>query len=181
MTVLGLDLSLTSSGIAGSDFTEAIKPKKLTRYARLRFIMTGILEIVECFGPDRVVVEGPSYNSQGGHDHERGGLWWMATDMLQEIGIGIAVAPPTNIKKFATGFGGGPKAGKDFVLLAAARHFEWFSGGNDEADALWACAMGYHHEEAPLLKRSAKQLEALEKCDWTWALPQPEIRGSLLD
>lgn len=173
MAVLGLDLSLTSTGVAGPDFTEALKPKRLTRYARLRWILHGVFELADAFEPDLVVVEGPSYNSQGGHDHERGGLWWMVTDMLQERGIGIAVAPPTNIKKYATGVGGGPKAGKDFVILAAARHFEWFAGGNDEADALWACAMGNDHLGAPLVQMPAKNREALEKCDWTWAVPEP--------
>lgn len=166
MIVLGLDLSLTSTGVAGSTWTEAIQPKKLSRWERLRYICDGVRAYVTDFAPDLVVVEGPSYNSQGGHQHERGGLWWMATEVIDSRAISIASAPPTNIKKYATGVGGGPKAGKDFVMLAAARHFSWFDGGNDEADALWACAMGYDHLEAPLTKMPAVNRQALEKVDW---------------
>lgn len=166
MAVLGLDFSLTSTGVAGTEWTDTIKPKKLVRWERLRYIRDAVSEYVDTFKPSLVVVEGPSYNSRGGHDHERGGLWWMVTELIDVRGIGIGVAPPTNIKKYATGVGAGPKAGKDFVLLAAARNFPWFEGGNDEADALWACAMGYDQMGAPLVKMPALNRTALEKVDW---------------
>jgi len=164
--VLGLDFSLTSTGVAGATWTEALQPKKLSSWARLRYICDGVRAYVTDFAPDLVVVEGPSYNSIGGHQHERGGLWWMATEIIDSLAIPIASAPPSNIKKYATGVGGGPKAGKDFVMLSAARHFPWFEGGNDEADALWACAMGYDRLEAPLAKMPAVNRTALEKVDW---------------
>lgn len=166
MTALGFDFSLTSTGVAGPTWTERIQPKKLSSWERLRYICDGVREYVTTFTPTLVVVEGPSYNSQGGHQHERGGLWWMATEIIDSQAIGIASAPPSNIKKYATGVGGGPKAGKDFVMLAAARSFSWFDGGNDEADALWACAMGYDHLEQPLVKMPALNRTALEKVDW---------------
>lgn len=166
MIVLGLDLSLTSTGIAGADWTEVLKPKKNLSFERLRFLRDGVAEYLEIFQPDLVVVEGPSYNSTGGHEHERGGCWWLVMERVDWLGIPIGVAPPTNIKKYATGVGGGPKSGKDFVVLSAARHFPWFEGGNDEADALWACAMGYDHLTEPLAKMPAVNRTALEKVAW---------------
>ncbi len=44
------------------------------------------------------------------------------------------------------------------------RRFDWFSGGNDEADALWACAMGHAHLGQPLLELPKAHLDALR----TW-------------
>lgn len=167
MIVLGLDLSLTSTGVATSSWTRAIKTKASMRgYARLRYIRGAILDTVIEAGPTLVVVEGPSFGSVGKGQHERGGLWWMITEVIDDAGIAIAVAPPANIKKYATGYGGGPKSEKDMVLMAAARRFPWFSGGNDEADALWACAMGYAWLQAPLVEMPAVNCTALDGVAW---------------
>lgn len=176
MFVIGLDLSLTSTGLAAagtapaggvySATTRAIRPKKLTGYERLRYIKHEVRStVVQCL-PDLVVVEGPSFGSVGKGQHERGGLWWMVTEAIDALGIPIAVAPPTTIKKYATGAGGGPNAGKDQVLLAASRRFDWFAGGNDEADALWACAMGADHVGEPLVAMPQLNRKALEGVDW---------------
>lgn len=165
MFVIGLDLSLTSTGLATKSSTVAIRPKKLTGYPRLRFIRDRVRSTVLQTQPDLVVVEGPSYGSVGAGQHERGGLWWMVTEAIEEY-VPIAVAPPANIKKYATGVGGGPRAGKDAVLLAASRRFDWFVGGNDEADALWACALGHDQLGEPLVAMPQENRKALAGVAW---------------
>lgn len=170
MTVLGLDLSLTSTGVATKNWTRAIRTKKLRSYPRLRYIREQILEVLIEARPQLVVVEGPSLGSQGSGFHQLGGLWWMMTEVIDDAGIELAVAPPSNIKKYATGYGGGPKSGKDAVLLAAVRRFDWFEGGNDEADALWACAMGHQWLNEPLVEMPALNKKGLDGVAWPTAV-----------
>lgn len=168
MTVVGLDLSLTSTGVATAERTWRLKPKAVrqdaplpARFTRHRYLRGAILDILAEARPELVVVEGPSFASMGGHEHERGGLWWAVLDLVDQADIEIAVATPTMIKKYATGKG---NADKDIVLSAANRRFPWFDGGNDEADALWACAMGYERIGHPLLELPAAHRDALK----TW-------------
>lgn len=163
MSVLGLDLSLTSTGVATASWTRPVRPKKLTGYPRLRYIRGAILDLVIEAAPTLVVVEGPSYGSVSRSQHERGGLWWLLCEVIDDAGIPIAVAPPKNIKKYATGNG---NADKDAVLLAACRRFGWFEGGNDEADALWACAMGHEWLGEPLVEMPTINRSTMDGVAW---------------
>lgn len=175
--ILGLDLSLTRIGAAHIDpdgrcTVWAIKPPASTGHVRLDWLSCEIAGHCEDFtSQDLVVVEGPSYGNQGtgrqsGH-HERAGLWWLVTWRLWCDDIPLAVVPPGTLKKYATGVG---NAGKDAVLLATAKRFPEFNGGNDEADALWLAAMGADHLGSPVVGMPAKHREALDAVKW------PEIR-----
>lgn len=161
--VVGLDLSLTSTGVATSTYTKTIQPKRLTSYQRLRYIKESVLEMLNYEQPDLVIVEGPSFGSVGRGMHERGGLWWMVTELVDAHGFPLAVAPPPNVKKYATGSG---NADKDKMVLAAARHFDWFAGNNDEADALWLCAVGHEYLHEPIADVPAAHKAALNGCEW---------------
>ncbi|UOR02021.1 hypothetical protein MUN77_01435 [Leucobacter allii] len=83
-------------------------------------------------------VESPSFASKGpGHDKVLSG-WWMFVDHLMSAGWEppLLVAP-SQVKKFATGKGGGPGTGKVEVALAIAKKFPDVVVKNDnEADAL---------------------------------------------
>src|SRR4051794_3668552 len=164
--VVGLDLSLTSTGLATGGHTEALRPKKLRGYPRLRALRDGVLEFLGKVQPDLVVVEGPSYGSTGSSFHQLAGLWWFITEAVDATGVPLAVASPSSIKRYATGAGGGAKASKDFVLASAVRRFDWFDGGNDEADALWACALGYAHLGDPIVEVPKDHQTALAGVEW---------------
>src|SRR6185312_10547010 len=113
--VIGLDLSLTSTGIANPEQTKAVKPKKLGGVERIRWITAQIIgHIADPVSPPTVAIEGPSYGSQHGREHERGGLWWYVVVQLDLLGYPLVVVPPAVLKKYATGKG---NAGKDEVLL----------------------------------------------------------------
>lgn len=168
MSVVGLDLSLTSTGVATAERSWRLKgrPTKADaslseRLLRHRDLRSKILDVLVETNPTLVVVEGPSHGSKGGHEHERGGLWWGVLDLVDQAEISILVATPSMIKKYATGSG---SADKDLVLSAAVRSFEWFEGGNDEADALWACAMGHEVRGQPIVSRPKTHRDALR----TW-------------
>lgn len=139
--VMGLDLSLTNTGVAafiGGEFASSHRIQSTKRgLERIRSIRENVIKDVRT--ADLVVMEGPSYGSRGQGQHERAGLWWIISDALEALGIPTAVAPPTTVKKYATGKG---NAEKDKVLGSAYQRFSHFGGNNDEADALWMAAMG---------------------------------------
>lgn len=147
--VVGLDLSLTSTGIAHMRGDQAVTdtieppPNRRSGLLRLRWLRTELLALIG--HPTLLVVEGPSYSSFGQGTHDRAGLYWLVLDGLWNRGIPVAVAPPANVKKYATGAGGGKAGSKDAVLLAAARRYPSFTGDNNAADALWLAAMGTAH------------------------------------
>ncbi|WP_345155443.1 hypothetical protein [Micromonospora maritima] len=163
--VLGLDLSLTCTGLAGADWTDTIKPPaKMRGTARMMFIRTTLLDRF-LNGYDVVAVEGPSYGSQAGQagHHERAGLWWVIRCVLDARGHQVAVIPPASVKRYATGKGNADKAA---MMLAVARRFPWFDGGEDEADALWLAAMAADHLGHPMCDMPAANRKALDAVQW---------------
>lgn len=167
MKVLGVDLSLTCTGIAGDGWTDTVKPPaKLRGHERLHHIRNTLVDRYLA-GVTLVVVEGPSYGNQGssrqqGH-HERAGLWWIVTHTLWTRGTPFAVAPPAARAKYATGKG---NAGKADVVREVTRRFPWFRGGEDEADALVLAALGADWLGAPMVAMPALHRAALTGCDW---------------
>ena len=190
MKVVGLDLSLTATGYAR--ITDPDKPvpmwwshtqgsKALAKNDkvwvsvrnRLRTLADEVLLEVHRDAPDLVVMEGPSLGSGGAGTWDRSGLWWLVYDGLMRQGQRSAIVPPSNVKIYATGKGGGPDAGKDQVTLAAARRYTSAPiSNNNEADATVLAAMGCRHLGAPVEKSlPATHLRAMPGCQWPTTLP----------
>lgn len=165
MIIVGLDLSLTSTGIAtintetGQRTVERVTSKgkkdaSLTdRQGRLHNLRLAIC--LKAADADLVVIEGPSFGQarQGGQ-HDRAGLWWIIVDWLSQPedadgwGKRIVEVSPASRAKYGTGKGNGAK---DAVLAAVVRRYpEVEVSGNDEADALLLAAMGARHLGAPI-------------------------------
>lgn len=166
MIVVGLDLSLTSTGVArwnGIAYTTAlVKPKASLRgHERLAWILGDLRERTQ--DATLAVVEGPSYGSATQGVHERGGLWWMVTHQLWLWQIPTAVAPPASVKRYATGKG---NAQKDAVLTAVVRRFAEFDGNNDAADALILAALGAEHLGHPIVPMPQTHRDALPGVAW---------------
>ncbi|MEU8371194.1 hypothetical protein [Micromonospora tulbaghiae] len=163
---IGIDLSLTCTGVAGRGWTDTIRPPaKLRGHERLQWIEDRIGDFAHrC---DLIAVEGPAYGTQRagiqrGH-HERAGLWWLTTQRLWVNKIPLAVVDPTSLKRYATGKGNADKAA---MMLAVARRFPWFDGGEDEADALWLAAMAADHLGHPMCDMPAAHRKALDAVQW---------------
>jgi crossover junction endodeoxyribonuclease RuvC len=135
--VIGLDLSLTSTGVSdGHRWADRVVPKS-NGLERLRVIRETVRSHVQ--GADLVVVEGLAF---AGFDGERAlaGLWWIIRERLDAWGLPVAVVTPQQLKKYATGVG---TSGKDQVLAAVINRWTGVEvRGNDEADALVLAAMG---------------------------------------
>lgn len=175
MTVMGIDLSLTCTGIAimtgGTLQTHTVRSRGKSdaslseRATRLRFMALDLELHVIKIKPRVVVIEGPSYNSRHGHPHDRSGLWWMVVSALQHRAIPVTEVPPMCRAKYGTGDG---RANKDQVLYAARTRWGYEGCDHNEADAVILAAMGARvlgctkDDDLPVT-----HLSAMEKIRWT--------------
>lgn len=169
--VVGLDLSLTSSGIATPDGLFRLPSKGKadddleTRCRRIASAASSVLFHVTQVDPDLVVIEAPSLGqSRQRGTHDRSWFWGMVVHDLFAEGIPTAEVPPAARAKYATGKG---NASKDAVLAAAVKRFaEHDVTGNDIADALVLMAMGADHLGSPLVEMPAAHRAALDAVRW---------------
>jgi crossover junction endodeoxyribonuclease RuvC len=170
-TVVGLDLSLTATGIAfvdgvatrtGTVRSVSIPNAKLAdRHHRIRRIVEQIVALAE--SADLIVLEGPSYGSSSVGSWDRAWLYGAAVDALVDQGHRVAVAPPSVLKKWATNNGG---ADKTAVAAAMARLWPDAEPRNDnEFDALALATMGAQQLYLPVPVR-AHHSHALTKVEW---------------
>lgn len=177
MIVVGLDLSLTSTGIARTYADNPLGPDTIvdrvtstgketatllerdTRLTALRKHITAL-----ALPADLAVVEGPSYASKNGKQHDRSGLWWAVVRNLMMNGVPVVEVPPSSRMKYATGKG---NAAKDAVLAAVVRRYPDVEvTGNDEADALVLAAMGARHLGHPIDDLPKTHLAAMDAVRW---------------
>ncbi len=166
--VAGIDISLTSTGVATLGGTIAIPTKGrrkdsiADRHARQRHITSRVLD--EVGQVDLACVEGPSHASMGqaGH-HDLSGLWWRIVGALVEREIPVAVIPPMSRAKYATGKGNSRKA---VVMEYAQRRYGALCATDDEADALVRRAMGLDWLGQPLADVPDGNRAALGGCQW---------------
>ncbi len=187
MKVMGIDLSLTSTGIAYVEdgaladtwrvrSAGSKKANLADRQYRLDRIRSEVFEVASAVGHDLFVVEAPSFGSSTGSQHDRSGLWWLVVDMLLDIGRGrVATVPPTTRALYATGKGNADKRavfeaitanvpGKAAAEVAA---LGWRQG-NDMADAMVLAAMGASHLGEPIQNTIPhdRMDEALRGVEW---------------
>lgn len=161
-TVIGLDLSLTSSGIARITWNgdnpdgvvtdihrvQSAGSKTDTwrmRAKRLRDLVDAIA--IHVLPASLVVLEGPSFNSKSPSSHDRSWFWGKVYDAIERYPVPILVVPPASAKKWATNNG---NADKDDMVLAAARMWPALEGiKNDTADALALAGIGMQLLDGP--------------------------------
>lgn len=166
MKIVGLDMSLTSTGVAvcdrsGAYSTYLIAPSKGTEgdlTARIGQVQEQLNHLIVT--ADMIVYEGLVHRSQG--------AWALA--MVQGVFHGILAredatpdrvveVPPATLKKWATGKG---NASKRAMLTQAVRELDYPGDSDDEADALWLLSIGLELAGYPLMKASAARLALLE-------------------
>lgn len=175
LVFIGLDLSLTDTGIAvianNSVKTYLVSSKGHdddpyeVRCARMVKLAAGILDHIPDSEDVHVAIEGPSFASRGGQSHERAGLWWHVYSALYTRGHLVTVIPPTSLKKYATGVG---NANKDVVLASVVRrYFDVDVMNNNTADAVVLAAMlARHHNYLIELSMPKTHLMGMDKVRW---------------
>ena len=168
MRIIGLDPSLTATGVSLLDTTD--RSWDVTTLKRTRHVVAGdprsefdrIVAIVTELrawlrdvsddwafaAADLIVMEGPAFSRTAGKTHERAGLWWAFYAAFVEACIPVLVVKPNVRAKYATGKG---NAGKDAVILAAARYYpDAEITDNNQADAVVLAAIGARFKEDPV-------------------------------
>lgn len=163
--VIGLDLSLTSTGMAYADLTQSVQPKA-KGMERLEAINRVVLEVCDRYSEPFVVVEGYSYSSRNSHAHALGELGGIVRFSLWQRGIPYADVPPTCRAKFATGKGNAGKA--EVVSAISARTGLLWSGkgAEDQCDAWVLQEMGLAHFGNQRHSWPAVNLTALDTIEW---------------
>jgi hypothetical protein len=185
--VVGLDVSLTCTGVAGDGWADALRCKGRGHH-RLHWLASEVMERTR--SADLVVIEGPSHGhgGQAGH-HELAGLWWMITHDLWRRGIPYAVVPPVLRTIYATGSGTPAKdypksqrarIAKGMVRDAVAERYGFSCDGPgryDKADAYILAMMGLHWLGWPAHVVPDSHRRALDSVTWP-KLREPAGRTS---
>jgi crossover junction endodeoxyribonuclease RuvC len=180
--VVGLDLSLTASGVASIELGVPLSVRMCeigrdgansdplaTRFSRLRGTAGEV--IAPCLGADLVVVEQAAFGSSNGHVTDRAGLWWLIVGRLMALGIPVVEVRIAERCTYATGKG---RANKDAIVATVARRYDTIPLSeltNNTADALILAAMGARALGHPIEVSLPKtHLAAMAKVDWPVAL-----------
>lgn len=187
MRVIGLDLSITSTGMAEVSYpttygvatvtgsgcvkTTADQPKE----KRLSSIVDHAVTFAE--GADLVVVEDGALRSLGPGREELAALRYMVRVELWSTGVPFALVRPTTLKLYTTGRG---NASKDEMVSAVdERHGTSYArmpkshGRYDLADATALAAMGMHR----LASRVPKGYATLPHLDSLTTVRWPDERN----
>lgn len=181
--VVGLDLSLTSTGVASLSLDTGMTRLELVSttgkrgaslevtLARLQVAVAGIVSHVPV-ARSLVVVEAPSHGSRFGMSHERAGLWWRTIAYLHTQGHVIAQAAPRTRAKYAAGHlpvkstQKGPDK-KEIVAALTAEHPHLAALRNDNiADGFALACMGARHLGSPIDTFTPQRVQAVAAVRW---------------
>ena len=144
--IIGLDLSLTASGVARIDdeprcWRVRSKGKSTDTLAQRSNRLARIDEEIRFAIPAgaAIAIESAAHAASTGHHHDRSGLWWLVVNTLVEQDHRVYEFTPTQVKKYATGRG---NASKMEVMAAVIKRYPQFDVADDnEADAVVLAAM----------------------------------------
>ncbi|SCL21646.1 hypothetical protein [Micromonospora inyonensis] len=173
--VVGVDLSLTGTGIASNlGWCQLIGETGITTRPldeRLDAIDRLTRDILIAIGggsgrwPALVAIEIPAYSRSGAGQHERSALWWRVVRNLRRREVPVAEIPIQARMRYATGRG---RALKGAVIDAVARRWPGYETKGDDnlADAVVLAAMAADHLGHPLAPMPAAHRAALDAVTW---------------
>jgi len=161
----GLDLSLTSTGIAVIDHgcmrTAALQTGKLRGWERVELIITECLKALDCC--DVIAAEGLAYGAKGNALLDLAALRGIVTLELHRQELPVVDVSPASLKKYATGSHMADKLamyGAALTRLGALRSVNAITTG-DEADAAWLAHMAADWYGCSLVKMPEAQRAAM--------------------
>lgn len=165
MNILGIDLSLTSTGISVNGETGTITTQAKGA-ERLSIISLAILDAIIDNSVEIVAIEGYSFASRNSQAFSIGELGGVVRTRLWERNIPYVDIPPTCRAKFATGRGNAAKTEVMSSISAKTGMIFAGKGADDMCDAwileeMCRTFIGISEHEW-----SATQLSALDKIDW---------------
>lgn len=177
MNVIGLDLSLRSTGWATADNHGVLDTADLRGPERLDHILHTLFDLLPApWDVTRVVVEGPSFASRGNAIVEIGKLHGLIEHRLWVSGIPYVIGrtakkgkrswgvPPGTLKKYATGSG---NCSKTEMVVSCRERLGYDVLDDNVADALWLRHVGLELLGEPEVKMPKAQVEALKRLEWS--------------
>lgn len=170
--IIGLDLSLTATGIAKVDGTTTTVTTRAQDWIgyRLDTIATTVENVVAdtvnaYSGWIVAVVEDMPANAQsaGITGRVHGAVLLTLWRLQCQIDLRTVLVPPASLKKYATGKGNATKADIRMALYQRAGIDE---RDDNRVDAWWLRAMALDHYGYPVVPMPAANREALRKIDW---------------
>ncbi|MFF3867375.1 hypothetical protein [Micromonospora sp. NPDC001898] len=159
--VVGLDLSMTATGIAWCDNTTYTVTSKTTGDHRLLAIVSEVARAVDGRSVDLVVIEDlPTHAKSAGIT---GMVHGAVRAYLLRVGTPYALAAPASLKKYATGKG---NCGKPEMAVAAYKRLGRELADDNQVDALWLRAAGLDHLGHPLADMPKTHRAALDAVRW---------------
>ncbi|GAB3209751.1 hypothetical protein GCM10027294_25410 [Marinactinospora endophytica] len=160
-SVIGLDLSMTATGIAYPDgTTETLHPRS-TGDARLVEIRDRVDRAASDRRVDLVVIEDlPTHARAAGIT---GMVHGAVRSLLVERQIPYALVSPATLKAYAAGKG---NADKTAMTLALYKRAGIEVADDNQCDAWWLRAAGLQHLGHPAVELPAAQIARLDKVTW---------------
>lgn len=153
--VVGLDLSMTATGIAETDGKTWTAKTRGAGDFRLTEIVAAVA--VAARGVDLVVIEDlPTHAHSAGIT---GMVHGAARVALLKEEIPYVTVTPATLKKYATGRG---NAGKPEMAVALFKRFGLELGDDNQVDAWWLRAAGHELLGEPLVPMPSSQVDALK-------------------
>lgn len=165
-TIIGLDLSLTSTGWSCGGEWGTITSKH-TGTTRLREVEHAVIAVVSKYREPAVMLEGYSFASRSGQAFSIGELGGVIRLCLYKMNIPVVVIPPTCRAKFATGRG---NASKNEVVssISAKTGIIWSGKGADDMCDAWILEeMGLYVLGKPRHEWTKASTDALKTIDWS--------------
>ncbi len=123
MRLLGLDVSLTNTGVAVCDglnvlHLQTIKPGRGTLPERLSRLYSSLKEVVENFSPEKAIVEAVVYHRNPSTAIALGSARGVVLLLMEQMGIPVEEISPTAIKLATVGNGRASKQQVQFMIRA---------------------------------------------------------------
>lgn len=177
LKVIGLDVAMGTTGIAGEGWTDYVKAKGTSQHGRFEQQLIGIADHIR--NAAFVVIEGPAFSKNNQGADALSAMRWMVRHDLWKRNIPYAVVRPDDRIKYAVGTTQpkDPETGqrlkgdalKAVVRQAVAKTYGITTEGTakyDEADAYILLAMGLHWLGWPLAVVPDTHRRALDSVRW---------------
>jgi Holliday junction resolvasome RuvABC endonuclease subunit len=164
--LLGLDLSLTSTGVSHGDQQYVLTPQQ-KGVERLAYFFDTISSLLQKMNQPAIVMEGYSFASRNSQAHSIGELGGVVKLAAWKLEIPIVIVPPTSRAKFATGKGNASKS-EVVSAISAKTGIVWDGkGADDKCDAWILEEIGRVHVGTQRHDWPKQNIEALSKVDFS--------------
>jgi hypothetical protein len=174
--VIGLDVAMGISGVAGTGWTDHVRCTATGQHERFAAQLKGLASFYR--HAEFVVIEGAAYSKNNQGADALAAMRWMVRHDLWKRSIPYAVITPSKRLTYATGTtvhyddqGVRLKGAalKGLVRSVVAERYGIHTEGPakyDEADAYVLLAMGLHHVGHPIAPVPDRNAKALDGCTW---------------